>query len=118
MSFAVWRSEPPFAESDLNPGERIYRVGGFWVVTDQGEPTAEEVARALDPLSHNQKIDAQIMALEQSSGGYMRGLREFMLAQAAETKRLGGADFMANKGMQNVKALDDQIRALRAQRVP
>ncbi len=118
MSFAVWKAKPSFAESDLNPGERIYQVGEFWIVTDQGEPTAEEIARALDPLSHNQKIDAQIMALEQASGGYMRGLREFMLAQAAETKRLGGADFMANKGMQNVKALDEQIRALRGQRLP
>lgn len=65
---------------------------------------------------HNAAIDAQIAALEASSGGYVRGLREFMLAAASVFKTQGGPDFMANKGMQNVKALDDQIKALRAQR--
>lgn len=65
---------------------------------------------------HNAGIDAQIRGLEESSGGYVRGLREFMLAAATVFKQQGGPDFMANRGMQNVKALDDQIKALRAQR--
>jgi hypothetical protein len=39
-----------------------------------------------------------------------------MLAASLVMKQQGGPDFMLNKGMQNVKALDDQIKALRAQR--
>lgn len=49
MSFAVWKSKPPFSEGDLNPGERIYHCGDVWVVTDGGEPTDEQVAAALNP---------------------------------------------------------------------
>lgn len=49
MSFAVWQSKPPFSESDLNNGERIYRFGDVWVVTDQGEPTHEKVDAVLAP---------------------------------------------------------------------
>lgn len=49
MSFAVWKSKPPFTEANLNPGERIYPRGPVWVVTDQGEPTDEQVAAVLNP---------------------------------------------------------------------
>lgn len=49
MSFAIWRSAPPFLETDLNAGERIWKVGDVWVVTDQGEPTAEQVSAVLNP---------------------------------------------------------------------
>lgn len=97
-----------------------------WRIDFKEEATAEQRAAAqavidafdAEKVVHNAGIDAQIAALEAEAGGYIRGLREFMLAQASETKRMGGADFMTNKGMQNVKALDDQIRALRAQRLP
>lgn len=97
-----------------------------WRIDFKDEATAEQRAAAqavidafdVEKVLHNAGIDAQIATLEAESGGYIRGMREFMLAQAAETKRLGGADFMPSKGMQNVKALDDQIRALRAQRLP
>jgi len=34
MSFALWMVAPPFQESDLSPGEKIYRVGDAFVVTD------------------------------------------------------------------------------------
>lgn len=97
-----------------------------WRIDFKDEATPEQRAAAAEVLTsfdaqkvlHNAAIDAQIAELESASGGYIRGVREFMLAQAAETKRLGGADFMPSRGMQNVKALDDQIRALRGQRLP
>ena len=97
-----------------------------WRIDFKDEATPEQRAAAAEVLTsfdaqkvlHNAAIDAQIAGLEAASPGYVRGMREFMLAQATETKRLGGADFMPSRGMQNVKALDDQIRALRAQRLP
>lgn len=49
MSFAIWRTRPPFTEAALNDGEKIYEVGGVWAVTDQGEPSLEAVQAALNP---------------------------------------------------------------------
>lgn len=91
-------------------------------------------------LSRNEQIDAQIRALEVASGGYIRGLREKMLGDEeriglvrALCQNLPDDDpakyfatallaalpsFLDTRGMQNVKALDDEIRTLRAQRVP
>lgn len=43
MSFAIWQSEPPFTDSSLNEGEHIYKVGNAWVVTDQSQPTQDQV---------------------------------------------------------------------------
>jgi predicted nuclease of restriction endonuclease-like RecB superfamily len=86
--------------------------------TDEQRAQAAQIVAAFDSTKaeHNAGIDAQITALEANSGGYVRGLREFMLAASLVMKQQGGPDFMLNKGMQNVKALDDQIKALRAQR--
>jgi len=49
VSFAVWPSPPPFAASELGPGEAIYQVGDVWVVTDQGAPTQAQVDAVLAP---------------------------------------------------------------------
>lgn len=49
MSFAVWKTRPPFAETGLNPGERVWQRDDLWIVTDQGEPTDEQVAAVLNP---------------------------------------------------------------------
>ncbi len=69
---------------------------------------------------HNDGIDAQIAALEATSQGgvFVRGIREFMLGAATLFKQANGVDMMVTPGMQKVKALDDQIVALRAQRTP
>lgn len=92
-------------------------IAGETLIEGDVLPSALELSDPIDPVvAHNAQIDAQIRALESASGGYMRGLREFMLAQTQVNVAAGGPDFMANKGMQNVKALDDAIRALRAQR--
>jgi hypothetical protein len=80
-------------------------------------PTQEELdAVDVAKIEHNARIDAQIKALEASRPGYVRGVREFMLGMALIAKQQGGPDLMLTAGMQNVKALDDQIKALRAQR--
>lgn len=72
MSFSVWKQCPPFAEASLTPGEKIYRVGAVWVVTDQGEPTQEQVDAALvappalsraEELVRQIKNDASALAL-------------------------------------------------------
>lgn len=92
-------------------------IDGETLIDGDVLPSVEELSDPVDPVvAHNARIDAQIRLLEADSGGYMRGLREFMLATATVVKQQGGPDFMLNKGMQNVKALDDAIRALRAQR--
>jgi len=82
-------------------------------------PTQEELdAVDVAKIEHNAGIDRQIAALEAARPGYVRGVREFMLGMALIAKQQGGPDLMLTAGMQNVKALDDQIKALRAQRLP
>jgi hypothetical protein len=55
MSFAVWQARPPFPESDLTAGERIYRVNDKWVITDQGEPTQQQIDAVLNaPVQKSQ----------------------------------------------------------------
>lgn len=48
MSYAVHSAKPPFDESTLNPGEKIYQVGNKWVVTDQGKPDQAGADAVLD----------------------------------------------------------------------
>lgn len=119
-----------------------------WRIDFKADATVEQRAAAQAVLNtfdaakvaHNAEIDEQITDLEEAAGGYVRGLREFMLGNE---QRIGmvremcsalAADdpakpfataflsalpsFSSTKGMQNVKALDDQIRALRAKRLP
>ena len=82
-------------------------------------PTQEELdAVDVAKIEHNAGIDRQIVALEATKPGYPRGVREFMLGVSVLLKNLGGPDLLPTPGMQNVKALDDQIKALRAQRLP
>lgn len=72
-----------------------------------------------DPkVVHNSGIDRQIAALEATRPGFVRGVREFMLGISQIVKAQGGPDLMLTPGMQNVKSLDDQIKALRSQRLP
>lgn len=81
-------------------------------------PTQAEVeAVNVDASGHNAGIDAQIAALEAAKPGYVRGVREFMLGVSQIIAQLPGApNLLQTPGMQNVKALDDAIAALRAQR--
>lgn len=47
-------------------------------------------------------------------GGYVRGIREYMLGMAQIVAALGGPDVMVTPGMQKVKKLDDAIKVQRA----
>lgn len=105
-------------------------------------------AWVLDPkLEHNAPIDAQIVEIEKANPVTHRSLRETALIQPplfdglndyfgaiqAAIRGIGAAvgnvqlaaftlpplpDLKENRGMQNVKAIDDEIAALRAQRLP
>ena len=88
--------------------------------TDEQKAQAAQIVAAFDVerAEHNAGLDAQIAALEAQRPGYVRGVREFMLGVSVLLKNLGGPDLLPTPGMQNVKALDDQIKALRAQRLP
>lgn len=107
----------------------------------------EAQAWVLDPsVAHNAPIDAQIVAIEEQNPVTHRSLRETALVQPplfdglnnyfaaiqAAVRGIGAAlnnaqlaaftlpalpDLKANKGMQNVKAIDDAIAALRSQRI-
>lgn len=67
-------------------------------------------------VKHNAIIIASIANIEASRPGYVRGVREFMLGVAQIVAQIPGApDLMQTPGMQNVKTLDDAIKALRAQ---
>ena len=51
MSFAIWKSKPPF-EFAAGDAEQVYVVGGVWVVTDDPtRATQEEVDAALAPAA-------------------------------------------------------------------
>lgn len=96
-----------------------------WRVDFAPEATEEQKAQAaqivaafdLEKAEHNSGIDQQIVALEAAKPGYPRGVREFMLGVSQIIAQLPGApDLSQTPGMQNVKALDDAIAILRAQR--
>lgn len=99
-------------------------------------------------VAHNAPIDAQIVEIEEQNPVTHRSLRETALIDpplfdalnaqyfvpiAAAIRAIGVAlsnptlaaftlpalpDLKVNKGMQNVKAIDDAIAVLRAQRIP
>ena len=100
-------------------------------------------AWVIDPkVAHNAPIDAQIVTIEQRnpiSHRWQRevalldpplsdGLNTYLASIQAAIRSIGGPlatftlpplpDLKLNKGMQDVKAVDDQIAALRAQRMP
>lgn len=120
MSFSVWKTLPPF-EMLIDDPEQIYQVGDVWVLTDDPDKATPEYVEAQSgvKISHNAAIDYQIMELERSAGGYNRGSREFMLGMALilNTYVPGVPDISTTPGMVKIKALDDQIKALRAQRM-
>ena len=97
-------------------------AGPYIETWDEGRlgprPTPEELDAADGAkLEHNAGINRQIVALEAQRPGYVRGVREFMLGVSQIVAQIPGApNLMQTPGMQNVKALDDQIKALRAQR--
>jgi hypothetical protein len=49
VSFAIWNQKPPFDEASLTPGEKIYQVGDFWVVSDNPNHTQADVDAVLNP---------------------------------------------------------------------
>ena len=72
MSFAIWDREPPFTEAELdadgkwtgaglNPGEKIIKVGDYWIVTDVPErATPAEVDKVLNaPKAANNPVLTQ-----------------------------------------------------------
>ena len=90
--------------------------------TEQGA-SAQAVIDAFDPVAAEQPTPLERIAEMEKNGipeqkidgGYVRGVREYMLGMAQIVVALGGPDVMVTPGMQKVKALDDQIKALRSQ---
>lgn len=101
-----------------NDDRSTWRIDFAPEATDEQKAHAAQIVAEFDleKAEHNAGIDRQISNLEIASGGYVRGLREFMLITATVIKQGGGPDFLLNVGMQKVKALDDQIADLRAKR--
>ena len=96
-----------------------WRVDFAPEATDEQKAQASQIVAAFDveKAEHNAGINRQIVALEAQRPGYVRGVREFMLGVSQIVAQIPGApNLMQTPGMQNVKALDDQIKALRAQR--
>lgn len=89
--------------------------------TPEQRAAAQSVLDGFDyqKVLHNADIDAQIETLEAQAGGYNRGSREFMLGMAAILKQCvaSAPDISVTPGMVKIKALDDQIKALRARRL-
>lgn len=77
---------------------------------------------AFDPVAAEQPTPQERIAEMEKNGipeqkidgGYVRGIREYMLGMAQIVTALGGPDVMVTPGMQKVKKLDDAIKAQRA----
>lgn len=115
---SVHESEPNFPSSESFPNAVRFQIGGRWVDAINGEPTEADVQKFLFPeLTPQQKIDAMEkngIPAEKIDGGYIRGIREYMLGMAQIVAALGGPDVMVTPGMQKVKKLDDAIKVQRA----
>jgi len=99
-----------------------------WRIDFKDETTAEQRAaaqsalEAMSPQSAEQSPPQEKIAemervgipAEKIDGGYIRGVREFMLGMAQIVAAQGGPDIMQTPGMQKVKKLDDAIKAQRA----
>ena len=91
--------------------------------TTEQRASAQAVIDAFDPVAAEQPTPLERIAEMEKNGipeqkidgGYVRGVREYMLGMAQIVVALGGPDVMVTPGMQKVKALDDQIKALRSQ---
>lgn len=124
------------------------RRGPFAVDRPSSLHTWDGVAWVIDAkLEHNAPIDAEIREIERSNPVTHRSLREtalvnpplfdglnaYFAAIQAAIRGIGVAlgnaqlaafelpplpDLKLNRGMQNVKAIDDQIAELRARRIP
>lgn len=91
MSFSVWMSEPSAREQDDR--EKIYRVGAYWVVTDQPAPTAAQVDAVLNPPpsrdmvdSASAKQDAKLTALAQMTPDQVRAWVGVNVTSLADAK--------------------------------
>jgi uncharacterized protein affecting Mg2+/Co2+ transport len=100
MSFSVWNTEPPFT---LKPeeAEQIYRVGAFWVVTD-------------DPSKATQ---TQVDAVVGPSAVKLAALNEFRLVRAQFLTRLDGMQASANTNgnaaeAQEIESIKTALKAI------
>lgn len=107
MSFSVWKIKPPF-ELTEDSAEKIYQVGNVWVVTDQGQPTQQQVDAALG--LPNEPILNQIVALESAHPFTHRYFREQLLAA------VGAGVIPSNHPVAVMAAAEEQaVQALRSQ---
>lgn len=114
----VYSQEPNFPATDQHPDAVRYIVAGYLVDAIGGEPTEAEVLAFLNPEPTPQqkiaKMEREGIPEQKIDGGYVRGVREYMLGMAQIVVALGGPDVMVTPGMQKVKKLDDAIKAQRA----
>ena len=100
----------PFPEYEIL--RVLYEHGGDVEVYSDPEPEPLPVDPPREPTALE-----KITSLERTEGQgvYVRGVREFMLGMAQVIAAQGGPDILQTPGMQNVKRLDDKIKALRSQ---
>lgn len=90
--------------------------------TTEQRAAAQAVLDAFDPVAAEQPTPQERIAEMEKNGipeqkidgGYVRGVREYMLGMAQIVVALGGPDVMVTPGMQKVKKLDDAIKVQRA----
>lgn len=129
MIRTIYEQEPNFPASDQHPDAVRYQVGRWWVDVIGAEPTEAEVEALVNPP--NAAIDSQIAAIEAREmaprfsreavliGIVKDHMRDYSVDAAtaiSELTTVGGQRF--SHGFAKLKALDDQIKALRAQRQP
>ena len=109
MIRTVYTQEPTFPASDQHPDAVRYVMGGYFVDAI-GEPTQDDLDAFLGKTPKALTL-AQIASLEALQRQKLtdRAEREFKLAVFALTGQTAAPAFVA------LKAIDDQIKALRAQ---
>jgi hypothetical protein len=82
MSFAIWPQQPPFT-FDKSDKEQIYQVGGMFVVTDQGQPTQQQIDAVLNspPAPKQADVTAIVAAINTVNGPLKAALDAAVAAQ-------------------------------------
>lgn len=95
-----------------DPANSDYQVYLTWLA----EGNTPELPVPLTPTEINQALDSQINSLE-GNNPLGRATREFMLISFATTAAANGVDPNTSPAYVKIKSLDDQIAALRKQRI-
>lgn len=116
----IYNEEPKFPATDQHPNAERFHVGPYIVDALGDAPTVVQIEEVLG-LRGNAPILSKLEDIDVQTMKGVRGLREFILAQAQLTDYLiahavvPGSPISGNVGIKNIRDLEAAAVALRAQ---